>query len=174
MYKGNMDLKVINPRDLLIYLCLRRYKNKITGEASVPISRLVKQTGAAPVTVLSSLEKLSESGYITYTKKGRANVYSFPVGIDVKSYDFLDKDISYKEKMDIAVQEAFSAKQDKLQGSGNDKLHSYICKLEEQIIGLSKQTRVLTEALNQARSTLSLLTGIPYDSIPQIEKPENT
>lgn len=162
-----MNLKAISPKDLLIYLCLRRYRNKITGEASVPISKIVMQTGAAPVTVLSSLERLVKQGHITSEKKGRANVYSFLTQIEAQSFDFLDKPLTHNEKVEVASKTAF-IKNVKDKAGNDSKLYGYVQELEKHIASLNKHVRHLTQELDKTRRTVSMLTGVPYTPLPEL------
>lgn len=165
-----MTIHTISPKDLLTYLCLRRYKSNTTGEASVPITKLVTQSGAAPVTILTSLKRLESLGYISYTKRGRANFYSFPIEITASSYDFLDSDMPYQDKIQEAARLAVF-KKPKTGGTDreNSKLKRYIVDLESKIVGMSNHIRVLTDELNAVKRKTSLLTGQPYEPIPVLD-----
>lgn len=163
MIRGNMTIQAISPKDLLIYLCLRRYRNSKTGEASVPITKIVKESGASPVTVLNSLKRLEVTGHIKYNKRGRANFYSFLSEIEAKSYDFLDEDLSHSDKIGTAVSVAFVPDME-----GNDtandsnRLYGYIGQLEEKIVQLSAQVRTLAAELDKTRKCTSVITGQEY------------
>lgn len=160
-----MNVQTISPKDLLVYLCLRRYRNKHTGKASVPITQLVNQTGAAPVTVLNCLSRLAKMGHIEYAKQGRTNVYSFCTNIEAKTYDFLDRDIPCDEKIKLALENIIPGKQT---NSGGNRLDGYVLDLEKQIISLNEHVRMLTDEVNKTKKLLSVITGQPYHALPEL------
>lgn len=163
MIRGNMAIQAISPKDLLIYLCLRRYRNSSTGESSVPIAKIVKLTGASPVTVLNSLDRLKASGHIDYVKRGRANYYTFPSSIDAKSYAFLDENLTHSEKIDKAVQNAVVLQDAIKQGDNSEgKLYDYVVQLEEKVVHLSEQVKTLAAELDKTIKCTSLITGQEY------------
>lgn len=170
MAEGFMNVRAIDPKDLLTYLCLRRYKNKTTGEASVPITTIVKQTGAAPVTVLNSLKRLEVFGHIQYTKRGRANVYKFVTDLDASSYDFLDQHLTHSAKVKLATQVVTDSKpKAKASSMEESKLVRYVVTLEKKIVTLSEHVRFITDELNKSRKSLSVITGQPYEPVPQLD-----
>lgn len=166
-----MTVRTMDPKDLLTYLCLRRYKNNTTGEASVPITKIVTQTGAAPVTVLNSLKRLEALGHIQYLKRGRANFYSFLTDVDATSYDFLDKKMTHADKIKEAMKVATvgKPKQKQSKDNGEKALYRYIETLETKILALTKYAQLVGGELDKARKSLSVITGQPYEPIPLLE-----
>lgn len=164
MIRGNMTIQAISPKDLLIYLCLRRYQNSVTGESSVPIAKIVKQTGASPVTILSSLDRLKASGHISYVKRGRQNFYKFPSTIEATSYKFLDEEISHAEKIKRAVKVAYvpDTKDNSSNQVSDSKLYDFVVQLEETVTHLSGHVRTLATELDNVRKCMSVITGQPY------------
>lgn len=163
MINGNAAIQAISPKDLLVYLCLRKHANRITKESATPVTVLTKETGASPVTVLGCLRRLENAGHIRSIRKGRANCYSFLSKIEAKSYAFLDEDMTFLEKADAAVRAAFvrdAVTADSVPEIGS--LYSYMVQLEETVTGLRHKVTALTEELNRVNRCLSVITGQPY------------
>lgn len=104
---NNMTVtKELDPKDLLIYVCIKRYMNKITKECFPSLETLVGVSGVSKPTVRKSIEKLKELGYIAVRREGRKNVYKFNgyKNFEPFSYAFLDKqDLSPNEKAYLIV-----------------------------------------------------------------------
>ncbi len=164
MIRGNGAIQAISPKDLLVYLCLCRYKNSNTGKSSVPIAKIVKQTGAAPVTVLSSLQRLEKSGHINCVKEGRTNSYGLLSNINASSYAFLDEDIPYAKKAEKAVEVALIEDLDEPNDrkKGTNKLHGYVVQLEEEIVQMKKQMRIMAVEVDNLMKCMSVISGKPY------------
>lgn len=162
-----MTIQTISPKDLLVYLCLRRYKDEATGVSAVPITQIVVQTGAAPVTVLHSLKRLESLGHIEYVKKGRSNYYTLRSDIDASSYDFLDEPISHNEKIQAAMKVAVTKPKTKPKDKEADRHYGYMLDLEKTVVQLNDHVRLLTDELNKTRRLVSSLTGIECKPIPE-------
>lgn len=133
------NVKAISPGDLLVYLCLSRYKNSITGESTVSVSKMAKLTSSSPVTVLTSIKRLSDLNYISTEKRGRDNVYKLHAGFEASSYAFLDEELNHKQKEELAVQNAIVPKVDKNDESVQEnKLYDYVVQLEQKVVILNK------------------------------------
>nr|DAU84774.1 MAG TPA: winged helix-turn-helix domain protein [Caudoviricetes sp.] len=156
MIKGNKTIQAISPKDLLIYLCLRRYRNSSTGVSLVSVAKLAKMAGASQATILSSLNRLKTLGHIEYQKHGRQNFYRFLSDIEASSYNFLDKKLSYSDKVSEAVKVACIINND--EQSDN----STIAKLKETIQLLQNQIKVLITELNSIKKCVSVITGQSY------------
>lgn len=163
MAKENL-IKPISQKDLLVYLCLRRYRNDITRKSSVPIAKLASITGASPVTILACLDNLSSQGFINIDRTKGRNFYSFLYDIEASSYEFLDSDLSFLEKSDIASEVSYipgrRQKEDEL-----SNLYDYI---EDMKIKMSmfKQCLIETaEKVNTISKALSVITGQKYELI---------
>ena len=94
--------KKLNPKDLLIYCYLRMFRNNTTNECFPSLETLSELSKAAVNTIRKCLSNLEQAGWITITKKGRKNVYSFK---DVTehwepiSYELLKrKDLTFIQK----------------------------------------------------------------------------
>ena len=162
MISRHMNIQAISPKDLLIYLCLRRYRDSISGESNVPISMIAEKTGASPVTILSSLSRLKDTGYIDYVKKGRGNCYEFLSAIEANTYGFLDdKDLSFSEKANAAVAAAV-VPDGTSPNEKDDRLYGYIVRLEEKIVQQAGQIRTLAAELDRVMKCVSVITGQAY------------
>lgn len=168
MIRGNMTVQAISPKDLLIYLCLRRYRNSNTGESTVSIAKIAELTGASPVTILSSLERLRTSKHIEYNKRGRQNFYMFLSDIEAHSYDFLDKDLSHIDKINEALKTAYVPNDECTPEQSETRLYAYIASLETTIDLLKGQIETLTAELNKTNRYVSAITGQPYIPITSL------
>ena len=93
--------KELTPKDLLIYVCIKKFMNGVTKECFPSLETLMKLSGVTKPTVRKSIEKLKELEYITVRREGRKNVYKFSPykNFEPFSYAFLEKeDISANEK----------------------------------------------------------------------------
>lgn len=94
------DLEV-KPKDLLIYVCIKKFMNKDTKEAFPSQDTIAKLAGVSRPTVKKSVDILVKYGYISIRKEGRKNIYKFNSykNFEPFSYDFLDmEDIDSAEK----------------------------------------------------------------------------
>lgn len=165
MNEGQM-IMTISPRDLLVYLCLRRYYNRTTGKSVVTVETLHRQTAACPVTVLKCLENLRNQGHISYIKKGRENIYTFNTQIDAKSYAFLDEDMPLAQKESMAVEMALVGEPvDNNSDKTTNKLYDYVVQLEERVTTLSSHIRTLTDEVNKLKRDNSILLGKEYNPV---------
>lgn len=108
------NVKAISPGDLLVYLCLSRYKNSVTGESTVSVSKMAKLTSSSPVTVLTSIKRLSDLGYIITEKRGRDNVYKLNAGFEASSYAFWMNNFHTNRKKNLQYKKPLYLKWTKL------------------------------------------------------------
>lgn len=159
-----MAIQTISPKDLLIYLCLRYFKDAKTGESSVTIAKIAELTMISPVTILNSIDRLKDSKFIKCVHRGKRNFYTFLVDIDATSYDFLKQKCSSSEKIKMAAREARVPNKD-LNSSGEANLLRYVKTLEKDTISLKKQVSCLTDELNKINRYVSAITGQPYSPL---------
>ena len=110
---NNMTTKDLTPKDLLVYVSIKRYMNKDSLECYPSLDKIVEVSGVSKPTVRKTIDKLSELKYITVSKLGRKNVYKFSPykNFEPFSYEFLDrKDISPDEKALIIAEQQFMFK----------------------------------------------------------------
>lgn len=104
----------LSPKDLLIYVSIRRYMNSVTKEAFPSLETIMKHASASKPTVRKCIENLKTLGYITVNKKGRNNLYKFNPhkNFEPFSYDFLDKeDLTSNEKAYLIVSQQYMFKE---------------------------------------------------------------
>ncbi len=93
--------KILTPRDLLVYVCIKSFMNKDTLECFPSLATIVNLSGISKPTVMKSIKLLESENYISVRKEGRKNVYKFNPhkNFEPFSYDFLNnKDITSSEK----------------------------------------------------------------------------
>ena len=98
----------LSPKDLLVYTTIKRFMNKDTKSCFPSIATIVEKSGVSKPTVLKAIDKLEKFNYITISKHGRNNLYTFNSykNFEPFSYEFLDRtDISVEEKSLIVVEQ---------------------------------------------------------------------
>lgn len=106
----------LNPKDLLVYVTIKKYMNKETKSCFPSIALIVEKSGVSKPTVLKTINKLKDFKYITVEKQGRSNLYIFNSykNFEPFSYDFLDnKDITTEEKALIIAEQQYMFKDQK-------------------------------------------------------------
>lgn len=104
----------LEPKDLLIYLTIKRHQNKDTKEAYPSLDKISEESGASVPTVRKIIKKLVDSGYISYRLVGRKHVYSFnPYKyFEPFSYDFLDnQNLSFTERSYLVAAQKYMIKE---------------------------------------------------------------
>lgn len=140
---NNMTLDV-KPKDLLIYVTIKRHMNKETKKAFPALTTICAESGASINSVRSSIKNLVEHEYLKVEKDGKKNVYVFTSykNFEPFSYDFLDqKDLSYEEKSYIIAAQQYMFKD--VEGEGkismsNKELATKINTSERSIIKYNK------------------------------------
>jgi len=130
----------LSPKDLLIYVCIKKHQNKVTKTCFPSIETIMELSSSSKPTVLKSIKTLKELGYIEVTKDGRKNVYHFNPykNFEPFSLEFLEmKNLTANEKAYIVATQQYMFKD--LEGFG--KLTYTDTKLAE-IINLSYNTVV--------------------------------
>ena len=67
--------KVLTPRDLLIYVCIKSFMNKDTLESFPSLTTIAKLSGISRPTIIKSIKLLESEKYISVRKEGRKNIY---------------------------------------------------------------------------------------------------
>ena len=109
----------LTPKDLLIYVTIKKYMNKDTLSCYPSVATIVEKSGVSKPTVLKAIGKLQELDYIKVSKQGRSNLYTFSPykNFEPFSYEFLERtDISVEEKALIIVEQQLMFKD--LEGYG--------------------------------------------------------
>ena len=103
----------LSPKDLLIYVSIKRYMNNDTREAFPSLETIAKHASSTKPTVRKCIDKLVDLEYITIRKVGRKNVYKFSNAKNFEpfSYEFLDKeDLSANEKAYLIASQQYMYK----------------------------------------------------------------
>lgn len=160
-----ININPITPKDLVIYLAIRRFLNGKTGECYPSLATISKKAGAAINTVRKSIDTLEKTGYLIITKRGRQHYYSFPKDktFEPFSFDFLDKeDLTFSEKAYLIASQQFMFKE---KGEGkitysNKELAEKI-NMSEKTISRINQSLVKKDYLTIEKShKLNPITGI--------------
>ena len=111
----NNITKEVTPKDLVIYLAIRRYANRQTKEAYPSLDTLHQDTGAAINTIRNCIKRLVLAKKISIRKDGRKNVYKFFTfndGFEPFSYEFLDNpNLTKAEKLHILCTQQYMFKE---------------------------------------------------------------
>ena len=93
---NNMTLDV-KPKDLLIYVTIKRHMNKETKKAFPALTTICAESGASINAVRESIKKLEKFEYLKVEKDGRKNVYVFTTykNFEPFSYDSWDKQTNH-------------------------------------------------------------------------------
>lgn len=90
---NNMTIEnSLTPKDLLVYVNIKRHQNSVTKEAFPSTETIAKESGISKPTVLKCIKNLEAAEYISIRKSGRKNIYSFNPykRFEVFSEEFLD------------------------------------------------------------------------------------
>lgn len=160
-----ININPITPKDLVIYLSIRRFINGKTGECFPSLATISEMAGAAINTVRKSIAILEKTGYLVITKKGRKHYYQFPKDktFEPFSFDFLDKkDLTFSEKAYLIASQQFMFKEN---GEGkisySNKEISEKINMSESAICRINQSLVKKEYLTIEKShKLNPITGL--------------
>jgi len=103
----------LTPKDLLIYVTIKKYMNKETLSCYPSIATIVEKTGISKPTVLKAINKLQDLAYLKISKQGRSNLYTFSKykNFEPFSYEFLERsDVSTEEKSLIVSEQQYMFK----------------------------------------------------------------
>ena len=67
---GMTENKKLTPKDLLVYLAIKKYMNNESKSCYPSINTIVKDSGVSKVTVMKCLDKLEKEKYIKIIKNG--------------------------------------------------------------------------------------------------------
>lgn len=140
--------KELTPKDLLIYVCIKKFMNGKTKECFPSQETLMKLSGVTKPTLKKSIDKLVELKYLSIRKEGRKNVYKFNSykNFEPFSYDFLDKeDLSPGEKSVIIVTQQFMFKDEEGFGKITYPDHKLADKINMSYNTLVKYNKSLEE-----------------------------
>lgn len=114
---GLIKIDSIVPKDLLIYLAIKRFEDWDTHTAYPSLKEVSKLCGCTEKTVAESVKRLVASDYLKVEKYQRGKKYTFKKykNFEAFSLEFLDReDLSFTEKQYLAAQQQFLIKEDHL------------------------------------------------------------
>ena len=114
---GLIKIDSIVPKDLLIYLAIKRFEDWNTHTAYPSLKEVSKLCGCTEKTVAESIKRLVASDYLKVEKYKRGKKYTFKKykNFEAFSLEFLDReDLSFTEKQYLAAQQQFLIKEDHL------------------------------------------------------------
>lgn len=114
---GLIKIDSIIPKDLLIYLAIKRFEDWDTHTAYPSLKEVSKLCGCTEKTVAESIKRLVTSDYLKVEKYKRGKKYTFKKykNFEAFSLEFLDReDLSFTEKQYLAAQQQFLIKEDHL------------------------------------------------------------
>ncbi len=110
---NNMTSESLTPKDLLVYVSIKRHMNNKTKEAFPSLVTLGTLTGMSKPSVINSINNLKDEGFISVRREGRKSVYKFNSykNFEPFSYEFLDKDdLTSNEKAYILASQQYMFK----------------------------------------------------------------
>lgn len=153
----------LTPKDLLIYVCIKKHQNKDTKKCFPSLETIMKLSSSSKPTVLKAIGNLKKLNYITVTKEGRKNVYSFNPykKFEPFSTDFLDKeDLSANEKAYLIATQQYMFKD--IEGYGKV---SYSDTTLSDIINLSYNSIVKYNKSLKEKGYLDIIKTNARDSV---------
>ena len=148
------DSLEISPKDLIIYLTIKRFMNKDTKEAYPSLDTISKISGASVNTVRKCIGNLEKEGYLEVTKINRKNFYKFKKqdNFEPFSYAFLDKqDLTFTEKAYLVASQQYMFKE-----SGEGKISLSNRELSKRINISEKTIRRCDQSL-EAKEYLQII-----------------
>ena len=97
---GMTENKKLTPKDLLVYLTIKKYMNNESKSCYPSINTIVKDSKVSKATVIKCLNKLEEEQYIRIIKNGmkRNNVYVF---LSYKNFEVFSEEFLETQNIDI-------------------------------------------------------------------------
>lgn len=111
--------KKLTPKDLLVYVSIKRYMNNNTKEAFPSLAKLTEVTSMSKPTIMNCITNLINADYMTVRREGRKSVYKFNSykNFEPFSYEFLDKpDLTANEKAYILATQQYMFKDEQTIG----------------------------------------------------------
>ena len=114
---GLIKTESIVPKDLLVYLAIKRFEDWETHTAYPSLKEISRVCGCTEKTAAESIKRLIASDYLEVEKFQRGKKYTFKKykNFEAFSLEFLDRqDLSFTEKQYLTAQQQFLIKQDHL------------------------------------------------------------
>lgn len=114
---GLIKTESIVPKDLLVYLAIKRFEDWDTHTAYPSLKEIAKVCGCTEKTASESIKRLIATDYLDVEKHQRGKKYTFKKYKNFEAFalEFLDReDLSFTEKQYLAAQQQFLIKTDHL------------------------------------------------------------
>lgn len=114
---GLIQTDSIVPKDLLVYLAIKRFEDWETHTAYPSLKEIAKVCGCTEKTAGESIKRLIATDYLDVEKHQRGKKYTFKKYKNFEAFalEFLDReDLSFTEKQYLAAQQQFLIKSDHL------------------------------------------------------------
>lgn len=150
----------LKPGDILIYATIKRHMNKETKTCYPSLTTISQESGASVNTVKASIQNLVNSKYITVSKKGRGNLYTFLKWDEFEpfSYSFLDnKNLTFKEKAYILSAQQYMFKKEDTQ----DGIITY------DNVELSKRLNISPTTISRLNDSLTIKKFLKINTLSQ-------
>lgn len=105
----------ILPKDLLVYLAIKRFEDWDTHTAYPSLQSIAKACGCTIKTVSTAIKRLISTGYLEVENRSKGKKYTFKKykNFEAFSLDFLDNEnLSFTEKAYLAAQQQYLIKTD--------------------------------------------------------------
>lgn len=158
---NDMGCKDLTPKDQLIYLAIKSFKNEISKEAFISLVKLKDILGTSVDTIRKGIQHLKEKGYIEVIKVGKTQKYKFNPYKEFEpfSYDFLNrKDLTFTEKAYLAASQQYMFKDVEDYGK-----ISYSNKELSNLINMPESTISKTNRSLQRKNYLTVLKNDSRD-----------
>lgn len=107
----------ILPKDLLVYLAIKRFEDWDTHTAYPSLQSIAKACGCTIKTVSTAIKRLISTGYLEVENRSKGKKYTFKKykNFEAFSLDFLDNEnLSFTEKAYLAAQQQYLIKTDNI------------------------------------------------------------
>lgn len=162
--------KDLAPKDLLVYLGIKRHYNAKTGQCNPSIRTLSKELGISTRTIVVSIKELINSQWIIQERKGRSVNYAFSKykNFEPFTYEFLDNpNYTFQEKALLAAVQQYMV----INKDGYGKITMPTVELATHL-NLSSSTMHRTETSLKQKGALTIVENGANDAVIKKNKTE--
>lgn len=162
--------KDLAPKDLLVYLGIKRHYNAKTGQCNPSIRTLSKELGISTRTIVVSIKELINSQWIIQERRGRSVNYAFSKykNFEPFTYEFLDNpNYTFQEKALLAAVQQYMV----INKDGYGKITMPTVELATHL-NLSPSTMYRTETSLKQKGALTVVENGANDAVVKKNKTE--
>lgn len=162
--------KDLAPKDLLVYLGIKRHYNAKTGQCNPSIRTLSKELRISTRTIVVSIKELINSQWIIQERKGRSVNYAFSKykNFEPFTYEFLDNpNYTFQEKALLAAVQQYMV----INKDGYGKITMPTVELATHL-NLSSSTMHRTETSLKQKGALTIVENGANDAVIKKNKTE--